>query len=44
MSGNGTVEGFPVCEAAEVEGGAPAVFIKISGEIIVAGREPEVSI
>lgn len=35
MSGYSLVEGLAVGEAAEVEGGAPAVLIEIRGKVVV---------
>jgi hypothetical protein len=35
VTGNGLVERFTVCEAAEVEGLAPTVFVEICAEIVV---------
>ena len=36
MPGDGLVKGLGVGEAAEVEGGAPAVFVEVGGEVVVA--------
>lgn len=36
MAGDGLVEAFAVGEAAEVEGGAPAVFVDVGCEVVVA--------
>jgi hypothetical protein len=33
---DGFGEGLAVCEAAEMEGCAPAIFVEIRGEIVVA--------
>jgi hypothetical protein len=38
MSGNGLVEALANRVPAEVEGLAPAVFVQISGEVVVPGR------
>jgi len=35
MAGNGLVEGLAVGEAAEMEGGRPAVFVEIGDEVVV---------
>lgn len=35
VSGNGLVEGLPVCESAEVERLAPSVFVEISSQVVV---------
>ena len=36
VAGNGLVEAFAIGEAAEVEGAAPAVFVDVGGEVVVA--------
>jgi hypothetical protein len=38
VPGNGLGEGFSVGEAAEVEGFAPGVFVKISRDVVVPVR------
>ncbi len=35
MTGNGLVEGLPICEATEMERLAPTIFIEIRPEIVV---------
>lgn len=40
VSGNGLIEALSERVSAEMEGLAPAVFIQISGEIVVPGEEP----
>ena len=35
VAGNGLVEPLTICETAEVEGLAPAIFIKIGCEVII---------
>jgi len=39
MTGDGLVEGLTVGEAAEVEGGAPAVLVEVSSQVVVAGEK-----
>lgn len=36
VSCDGLGEGLAVCEAAEMEGRAPAILVEIRGEIVVA--------
>ena len=36
MAGNGLVEGLAIGEAAEMEGGRPAVFVEVGDEVVVA--------
>lgn len=36
VAGDGLVEVFAVGEAAEVEGGAPPVFVDVGGEVVIA--------
>ena len=36
MAGDGAVEGLAIGKATEVEGGAPAILVDISGKIVVA--------
>lgn len=38
VAGDGLVEAFAVGKAAEVEGAAPAVFVDVGGEVVVAVR------
>jgi hypothetical protein len=38
VAGNGLVEGFAVCEAAEVEGLSPAIFVEVGAQVIVASE------
>lgn len=35
VTGDGLTEGFAVCEAAEVEGGSPSVFVQVGREVVV---------
>src|SRR5438045_1214526 len=35
MARNGLLEGFSVCETAEVKGLAPTIFIKVSYEVVI---------
>ena len=39
MAGDGLVEGFSIAKAAEVEGGAPSIFIKVCCEVVVTVRQ-----
>jgi len=36
MAGDGLVEAFAIGKAAEVEGAAPAIFVDVGGEVVVA--------
>jgi hypothetical protein len=36
VTGDGLVERLTVCEAAEVEGRAPAILVKVGGKVVVA--------
>jgi hypothetical protein len=42
MTGDSLVEGFAVGEAAEVEGLAPAIFVEIGCQVIVAGTKLDI--
>jgi hypothetical protein len=35
VTGDGLVEGLAVCEAAEVEGLAPAILVQVGSKIVV---------
>lgn len=35
VEGDGLVEGFTICEAAEVEGLAPTVLVEIRSKVVV---------
>lgn len=43
VAGNGLVEGFTVCVAAEVEGLSPSVLVDVGGEVVVAKRQSQYS-